>query len=188
VAGYKKQWLVEVLAYTLAGSLASAFVGALFGFIGELLSAPLLGNLGILPALVIGPIAIARELRWISFPLPQLKRQTKDIWGKTLPGTAAAVLWGLDLGLIFTTWLTFSGAWLLAVVAALVGAPAFGAALFVIYWLGRAVSVWIAPLLMPDANATSRVMDGLNRQYRLFQRIHVLGLVWSMIVLIIWLT
>ena len=187
MAGRKKRWLGEVIAYTLAGGVTSAFVGALLGLLGRLFLPTQFGKLGILVALAIGSIAIARELRWVSFPLPQLRRQTKDIWGRIFPGMVAAVLWGLDLGLVFTTRLTFSGVWLLVAIAILVGAPAFGAALFVLYWLGRALSVWVAPLLMPDAGATPWVLDRIYAHSRLFQRIHVLGLVWSVIVLIGWL-
>jgi len=89
----------------------------------------------------------------------------------------------LDTGLIFTTYLTFSGVWLLTVIAFFAGEPAFGAALFVLYWLGRALSIWITPLLMPAASATPQVMDAIGEQYRLFQCIHVVGLAWAVIVL-----
>lgn len=186
VAGYKKKWVVEVSVYTLAGCVTSMFVGAALGWMGRLLFPGPVGKLGLFFAITIAGIAIARELRWISFPLPQLKRQTKDFWGKVFPGTVAAMFWGLDLGLIFSTRLTFSGIWVLAAAVILVGEPAFGAALFVTYWLGRVLSVWLAPLLMPNANATPVLMDGIYRQYRLFQRIHVLGLGWLIIVFITW--
>ena len=188
MARLRKQWLIEVIVYTFAGSLTSASVGALLSLLGSFLLIPQLGRLSLLLALTVGLIAIARELGWIAISLPQLRRQTKEIWGKILPGIAAAVLWGLDLGLIFTTWLTFSGVWLLVVVAALVGEPAFGAMLFVLYWFGRAMSIWIAPLLMPNPGAIPEVLDVIYGHYRLFQRIHVAGLIWSVITLIVWLT
>lgn len=171
----------------LAGSVTSAFVGASLGWGGGLLLPEWVARPGLPVAITVALVAMARELGWISFPLPQLKRQTKDFWGKIFSGTIAATLWGLDLGLIFTTRLTFAGVWSLAAVAILIGEPAFGAVLFVMYWLGRTLSVWLAPLLMPDAGATPMLMDGIFKQYRLFQRIHVLGLVWLIIVLISWL-
>lgn len=187
MAGGKSRWLLNATAYTVAGSLASGSVGATVGWLGGLLNPGLSSWLGIIVALAIGLIAFAREVGWISFPLPQLRRQTKEFWGKVFPGSVAAILWGLDLGLTFTTRLTFSGVWLVAGVAVIIGEPSFGAALFLLYWLGRALSVWIAPLLMPDANATPWVMDVIYAHYRLFQRVHVLGLAWSVAVLIIWL-
>lgn len=187
VAGNKTDWMIQVAIYTLAGSMTSVFIGALIGSLGGLLLRPEIGKFGLLAALAAGVIAISRELKWISFPLPQLKRQTKDYWGKIFPGTVAAALWGFDLGLIFTTRLTFSGAWLLAIVTFLIGEPVFGAILFILYWIGRALSIWIGPLLMPDAGATPLLLDKIAGQYQLFQRIHVMGLIWSIFVLTLWL-
>ena len=175
------------MALTFAGSVTSAFVGALLGSLRGLLFPPQVGKLGILVAIAVGFIAMTRELGWLSFPLPQWARQTNGRWSRVFSSTLAAVLWGLDLGLIFTTWLTFSGVWLLVVVAILVGEPTFGMALFALYWLGRALSVWIAPILMPNASATSELLEDIYKQHRLFRRIHMLGLVWSIVVLGSWL-
>lgn len=175
------------MAYTLAGVMTSTLVGASLGWLGRLFLPPHVGGFGLLIAIAVALIAMARELGWLALPLPQFKRQTKDFWAKVFPGTVAATLWGLDLGLIFTTYLTFSGVWLLVVIAILSGESMFGAALFALYWLGRALSVWIAPLLMPNAGATSQFLDRVYGQRHLFQRIHVLGLAWSVIVLIAWL-
>ena len=72
-------------------------------------------------------------------------------------------------------------------VAVLVGKAGFGAALFVLYWLGRALAVWLAPLLLPDASATPRLLEGIAEQRRLFHGIHVVGLVWAIAVLVSWL-
>lgn len=187
MAGAKRRWLTEVTVYTLAGSVTSAFVGATLGWLGGLVFPQPVGRGGIVLALAVAVMAMARELGWIKFPLPQLRRQTRDIWAKIFPRPVAAGLWGLDLGLFFTTYFTFAGLWLLVVLAVLVGAPAFGAALFVVYWLGRALSVWIASWLLPSAGATAQFLDSIDGQYRLFQRLHVLGLVWSAIVFIFWL-
>jgi hypothetical protein len=194
VAEGKKQWLINVVAYTLAGGMASVFVGSALSTLGGalLLLLPALrveaGRLGVWIAIAIATVAIAREARWISLPLPQLRRQTKQVWAILFPRTVAATLWGLDLGLIFTTRLTFSGVWLLAAVAFLNGEPVFGATLFGLYWLGRALSVWIAPLLMQDTASTPQLMDGIAGEYRLFRRVHVLGLIWSVFALFAWFT
>jgi hypothetical protein len=188
VAGGKKQWVASVTAYTLAGATASAFVGAVLGSLGRLLLPEQVSAYGMLIAIAVAVLAITRELGVIALPLPQLRRQTQRVWAMYFPRTLTAVLWGGDLGLIFTTQLTFSGPWLLASVAVLVGEPAFGMALLALHWLGRALSVWIAPLLLRDAGDTPRLLDMIAGQHRLFQRIHALGLAWSVIVLFItWL-
>lgn len=187
MAGQTKQWLVNVTAYTLAGSLSSALVGTILASAGELLFPTQSGVVGVSVAIAIGLVTMSREFGWVSFKLPQLGRQTKDFWSKTFPGPVAAALWGFDLGLIFTTWLTFSGVWLLVAVAVVARDWAFGAALFVSYWLGRALSVWIATRVMRDANATPQFLSGIHGQYRWFQRVHGLALAGSLIVLTAWL-
>ena len=163
------------------------FVGALLGSAGALLLPFEMGWLSIVVMLTVAVIAAAREFGWISFSLPQFKRQTDGTWAMSFRGILATVLWGFDLGLIFTTWLTFSGVWMLATVAVLAKDPVFGAALFSLYWLGRALSVWIAPTLLQDANSAPQFLDEVMKQRRLFQQIHAWGLIWSVVVLVLWL-
>lgn len=187
MAGQRRAWLAEVIAYTLSGTISSGLVGAALGWLGNFLFPDTLstGKLAIL--LGVAGVGLAREWGLLSFPVPQRKRQTRDYWAKILPGPVAAMLWGLDLGLIFNTRLTFSGAWVLVAVAVLVGEPAFGATMFGSYWLGRALSVWIAPLAMNDANATPEFLDKVTANLRLFQRTHTIGLVWLTTALVWWL-
>lgn len=143
----------------------------------------LFGRYGLLIALAVAVFALARELRMLPLPLLQSRRQTHGTWAKMFPSTVAAVLWGLDVGLVFTTQLTFAGIWLLIAVAILVGSPTFGAALFATYWLGRSLSVWLAPLLLRDASAISQLLASIVGQRRLARRIHAAGLAWAVVVL-----
>lgn len=186
MAGRKRQWLGNVLSYTLAGGAAGVAVGAALGALGGVLLPGRLDGRRLLAAGAVAFVALARELGWLSVPLPQLRRQTRDTWAKSFPGALAAALWGLDLGLVFTTWLTFAGVWLLAAVAFLAGEPGFGAALFGLYWLGRTLSVWLAPLWLTSASATPWLLDAIAGQRQLFQRLHELGLIWSLVVFITW--
>jgi len=109
------------------------------------------------------------------------------IWAIRFQSTVAAILWGLDLGLSFSTRLTFSGVWVLALAAIFAGDPAFGALLLALYWLGRALSVWSAPLLLPHANATAQLLHAIAHQWTFFQRIHAWGLAWIVVVLFVFL-
>jgi hypothetical protein len=173
--------------YTLAGGLTSVLVGGGLGLVGGLALPGDVGFAAALLGLAVAAIAIARELGLVAIPLPQLGRQTEGMWAKSYGFTAAALLWGLDLGLVFTTWLTLSGVWVLAVVAFVVGKAWFGAALFAGYWLGRALSVWVAPLLMERATDTPRLLATLYEQRRLFRASHVVGLACTMLVFGSWL-
>lgn len=164
-------------AYTAAGVAASSAVGATLGWLGSVSLPPHVGGTGLTIVLALAAMAIVREVGWLTIPMPQRTRQTQDFWARVFPGPVAAALWGFDLGLVFTTWLTFSGVWLLVVVAILIGEPAFGAALFFLHWFGRALSAWLAPLLSPDGSATPDLMEEITGQYRLFQLVHVVGIV-----------
>lgn len=181
MAGERRRWLTAVAAYTLAGVVTSVLIGGSLGLVGAALLPEHVALLGI--ALAIALLAVVRDSRLLPLPLPQLGRQTQGLWAKAFGGRAAAILWGFDLGLVFTTWLNFSGAWVLAAVAVLAGQPALGAVLFVAYWLGRAFSVWIAPWFMANATETHRLMASLDEEARLFRSLHLAGLVWSVIVL-----
>jgi hypothetical protein len=187
VAGGRRRWLTNAAAYTLAGTLTSILVGGGLAGLGALLLPARVGLAGTLVALAVALVAIARESGLVAVPLPQIGRQTEGLWVKRFGDRAAAILWGLDLGLVFTTWLNFSGAWLLAVVAFLSGDPLFGAALFVAYWLGRALSVWVGPLLMESAKDTHWLLESLDEQRRVFRSVQLAGLAWSVLVLGSWI-
>jgi hypothetical protein len=90
---------------------------------------------------------------------------------------------GTGLRTRVTTWFTFSGIWVLVVLAVLGASPAFGAALLGSYWVGRALSVWLAPLAIRDAAATPELVRAVNRQYGLVRLVHVGSLAWIAIVL-----
>lgn len=186
VAGERRRWLVNVTAYTLAGTLTSALVGAGLGAAGAAVLPDHVGWVGTALVLAVALLALARELGIVAVPLPQLGRQTRGVWANWYGARIAAVLWGLDLGLTFTTWVELSGVWVLATVAFVAGEPLVGAALFTSYWLGRALSVWVGPLLMTSASDTPVLVASLNHQHRLFRSVHVAGIAWSMVVIGVW--
>jgi cytochrome c biogenesis protein CcdA len=132
--------------------------------------------------LVAGAAAL-REMGLISFPLPQWNRQTNVMWGRTFNPGFAAMLWGTDLGLVVTTRLTFAGTWSVLLLAIASRHADVGAAVLLLYWLGRAAQVWIAAVLVRDANDAPGLLQGLYQQSSLLQRIHVAGLIWAIAVL-----
>jgi len=144
-----------------------------------------MGAPGMAVALGLAGLGVIRALGWTSFHLPRVRRQTPNSWPKPFEGAAASALWGFDVGLTFTTRFTFSGLSLLAALAILVGQPAFGAGLFAAFWLGRAASVWIGPFLLPDANATPRLLGWINREVWLFRGINVAGNTTAILLLLL---
>jgi hypothetical protein len=103
--------------------------------------------------------------------LPQLRRATKGAWARW-GQPWAALLWGFDIGLFFTTWLTFAGAWWLAVVALLSADPAFASGILCAYWIGRVTTVWLGLWLVPTPTITPRLVVAWYRLRRPFQLLH----------------
>jgi hypothetical protein len=187
VAARRPQWFANVSLYTLGGLVSSSAVGGGLGYAGTLLLPPGGDAQRICVAVAVALLAAGRDagLGWI--PLPQLGRQTDGRWAKRRRAPVAAFLWGLELGAVFTTWFTFAGVWLLVALAFLSSSPAVGAGLFVAYWLGRALSVWIGPVFIDDARATPRLVASIDRQTQLARRVHVAALVWGAVLLVVML-
>jgi hypothetical protein len=175
VAGAQRRWLAHVLAYTLAGAFSSVLVGGALGALGGLVLPPAAVRLAGPVALMLGMAAVAVDMGWLRLRLAQPRRQTRDVWNYRFGALAASTLWGFDLGLVVTTWFTFAGVWVLLATAFLVQDPVLGSALLLAYWLGRAASVWIGPLLLEDAGQTPWMLDEINNRRRSFRSISLLG-------------
>lgn len=178
------RWVKDLLLYTVSGAATAMLAGATLGAVGGWLPTGPLQRLGVPVVLLVALLAVCRELGWVRLPLPQPARQTNDLWAKTCRRPVAATLWGLDLGLVVTTRFTLAGVWVLVLLPVLLADAMFGAAVLLAYWLGRALPVWLGPLLVDDANATHCLLDSLGSHHRLFQRVHVLGLVMICIALL----
>lgn len=73
--------------------------------------------------------------------VPQVRRQVPESWRRILPVPAAAALYGVLLGLGFTTFLLTFATWALAVACLAVGTPATGVLVGLAFGAGRAVPV-----------------------------------------------
>jgi hypothetical protein len=178
VANARWRWLATLLAFTVSGAVASVLVGAALGALGRAVLPQDAGDTALVAVLGLTVLAAVRECGAAWIPLPQLRRQTSGAWGKRygLGGVTVAALWGLDVGSVFSTWVTFAGVWVLAALAFSSQSALFAGGLFVAYWLGRSLSVWLAPLFAPDATSTPRVLTALESEERRLQLVHVAGL------------
>jgi hypothetical protein len=178
VAAVRLTSLAGILAYSVAGSVSSMLVGALLGLLGQTLLPTGLRSAEILAVPVAGALLL-RELRIVSFPMPEWKRQTNGTWRRRFHPTVAAAFWGTDLGLTVTTRQTFSGAWPVLALAFSLAEPRMSALAVLCFWLGRAASVWIMPLLLKNASDSARLLKELSRHHSELQRINVIGLAWG---------
>jgi hypothetical protein len=171
VDGRRTMWLRGVSLYTLGGAITSVLVGLTIGAAGSLVMRPF-ATAALMVCFAIAGAGFLREARLVRLPLPQLKRQTRDIWARSNLGAGAAALWGLDLGLTFSSWMTFAGVWFVVAVAAASADPALGAAMLISYWSGRALSVWLAPLLAPSVGTTPELLLAISGEGRVLRRVH----------------
>jgi hypothetical protein len=175
--------MAAAAAYTLAGAAASAAAGALLGEAGERFGRWPAAGVAAWAGAGLAAVLAAREAGWLRFPLPQRRRQAEKIWYQQFGAVAAAALWGLHIGVGFHTRVRFGGFWLLAALAVLGRDPFAAAALLVSYWLGRALSLWMAPLLLPRSGAGVDYLGPVARGARAERRSHALALAVSAVAL-----
>lgn len=175
----KKQWFRSVLAYTLGGCVSATLVGAALGVLGRWLGVHALGIPALWVICVLGLTLAAREWGWIRFPLPQRRRQTEKVWAHQFGFVIASALWGFDIGLGFATRISTGGFWILTAVAVALGDPAYGGLLLLMYWFGRALTVWAAPALITRGSDAHELLDAIEAEGLVTHRIAGLGLVWS---------
>ena len=79
--------------------------------------------------------------------VPQVRRQLPEHWSRVMPMPLAAALYGVLLGLGFTTFVLSFGVWALAGVSLALGDPSIGLLLGAAFGIGRAIPmVVLAPL------------------------------------------
>jgi hypothetical protein len=83
--------------------------------------------------------------------VPQIRRQLPEHWRRVMPMPLAAALYGVLLGLGFTTFVLSFGVWALAGVSLAVGDPTLGLVLGAAFGIGRAIPIVVlAPMAGTD--------------------------------------
>jgi hypothetical protein len=129
--------------------LPGAILGGVFTF-GVLSTAGALlhdsGRAAYIAAAVIATAAALIELRGGRIA-PQVRRQLPEHWRRLMPMPVAAGLYGVLLGLGFTTFVLSFGVWALAGISFALGAPVTGLMVGIAFGAGRALPVVaLAPL------------------------------------------
>lgn len=178
-----------MFAYTVAGLVSATIVGTILGWAGSLFPGRLSSEWAAI-LLFLSLLFAIREFELVSFPLPQRYCQTERVWAMQFHIVGAAVMWGFHIGLGFATRITYGGFWILVAAVVVVGESRFGAELMGVYWLGRALSVWIAPAMAPaGGTAWAALLKDIAQARALFRQTSAWGLVWSAgLSLFLWLT
>ena len=169
-------WFRSALAYTIAGAFSSLIVGLALGAVGKVIGS---GGTSIALYLVavLSLLLAAREWGWINFRLPERKLQTEKLWAHEFGFVMASAMWGLHIGLGFATRITYGGFWVLVAIILALGDPRFGAIVMLSYWAGRALPLWLAPLL--SAEETANFSESIFDHRLVFHRVAGIGLAWS---------
>lgn len=130
-------------------------------------------------------VLATREWGWISFHLPERKRQTEKFWVHEFGFVMASAMWGLHIGLGFATRVTYGGFWILVAVALALGDPVYSTVLMLAYWLGRVLPVWVAPALLDSSSAAINLPETISDQRLVYHRTVGFSLVWSAVVIVL---
>jgi hypothetical protein len=156
--GYARRLRVTVAACATfaAGALAGGAVtfGGL-GLLGEALGAG--GPAALAVAAAVALAAAVGEARGARI-VPQVRRQVPESWRRRLPVPLAAGLYGVLLGLGFTTFILTFAVWALGGVSVALGDPALGLAIGLAFGAGRLLPVVVlAPAAATRAGAAFHV-------------------------------
>jgi hypothetical protein len=168
----RAQWARAIIAYTLGGAVSSAVIGWVLSTAGAIIPRAVTP---VATPVLIGflVIAVLRDTGLVRLPMVEACRQTRARFGTRVE----PLLWGLDLGLFFTTHLTLMGVWLLPVAAVLAVDPVPATALFVAYWLGRAMpTMLVGPLLLRGANGTAQLLATVSVHGPALRMVHASAL------------
>jgi cytochrome c biogenesis protein CcdA len=146
-------------------------MGAALGIIGKCVIGEAVRGPAFYITASIGLILAAKEWNVLRFNLPERKCQTEKFWVHEFGFVGASLLWGLHIGLGFFTRITYSGFWALVAITLALGDPVFGAVLMSAYWLGRVLSVWVAPLLLKPKTECGELTDAILGHRRVLHRI-----------------
>ncbi len=124
-------------------------------------------TLALVVAAAVAALAAAGEWAGVRV-MPQIRRQVPEPWRRSMPLPLVGALYGLLLGLGFTTFVLTLAVWALAGIAIALGSPAAGLAIGVAFGLGRAIPVIaMAPRL---AGAGGRMLTSMLERPILLRR------------------
>jgi len=154
-------------------------VGMLLGAIGRGAGVASAGSTAFYLIALLASLLAAREWGWIAFRLPERKCQTEKVWAHEFGFVFASAMWGIHIGLGFATRVTYGGFWVIVALALALGNPAFGALLMLLYWLGRAMPLWVAPALTRSGPDPTELPEMILADRLVFHRLVGSGLVGS---------
>jgi hypothetical protein len=147
-AGRLRTTLAACVTFSLGALAGGAATFGGLALLGEALGAG--GAAALAVAAAVALVAAAGEARGARI-LPQVRRQVPESWRRRMPVPLAAGLYGVLLGLGFTTFILTFAVWALAGVSIALGDPALGLAIGLAFGGGRLLPV----VVLASAAATA---------------------------------
>jgi hypothetical protein len=143
--GGRPTTLAACATFTPGAVAGGAATFGLLGLLGELVHGAG-GTAAYLAAAGVALAAALADARGVPI-VPQIRRQLPEHWRRTMPMPLAAALYGILLGLGFTTFVLSFGVWALAGISFAVGDPAASLVIGTAFGIGRAIPIaLLAPL------------------------------------------
>jgi hypothetical protein len=157
------------VTFTIGAVAGALFTFGLLAWVGELTHGAG-GDLAYAAAAALALGAAIAELRATPI-MPQVRRQLPEHWRRAMPMPVAAALYGILLGLGFTTFVLTFGVFALAGIVFAVGDPAVGLAVGLAFGVGRALPIALtAPIAdRPAGIRVTELMAGRPGLYRGFR-------------------
>ncbi|MCY3627459.1 MAG: hypothetical protein OXG88_07460 [Gammaproteobacteria bacterium] len=171
-------WFKCSFSYTICGAFTAYLTGLLIVGIGawiDLRASTYYVGLTIVFCILF----LLRELKLLSFNPPQCNLQTYKEWTSMFGLTTGVGMWGAHIGLALTTVITYGGLYCLMVITFGLGVG-MGEWLFVAFWLGRVVLLWVTPWLMNtscDGMAVGTILEQSTRMFRFCSITGISGLI-----------
>jgi len=151
----------SVTLFTLGAVAGGLFTGSLVGVLGALVQG-LAGERVLAVAVgAAGGALLLADLGVLGLRTPTLRRQTTSTWYRERGPRAAWALWGIDLGLGFSTIRLSSLYWLLVLFVAAFVSPVLAPLVFALYGLGLGI-VFLAAVLAQTRRASPGGSPGLG--------------------------
>ena len=164
--GRHNRWIVTVTAFTLGAIATAAMLGAVLGFMGELLLSHGASTASLVILGVAAAGAGALDLAGVSPPGPE--RQVNEHWIGRYRGWIYGGAFGAQLGLGIMTYIVTWTVPLTFVAELMTGSWVSGAAVGAVFGSGRSVSVLLAGRIRTPSELTSfhRIMAKLGPPVR----------------------
>ena len=138
--------LASCATFALGAALGGVFTFGMLAVLGNALQGAG-GETAYLVAAAIAAVAAVAEARGTRI-VPQIRRQLPEGWRWTMPLPLAASLYGVLLGLAFTTFVLSFGVWALAGISLALGDPHAGLVIGIAFGVGRSIPVaLVAPIV-----------------------------------------